>query len=290
MSRIAPKLTAVAALLLIAIAPVQRAADAPDALREDAASEPAARQWKLSSEVEGASTDEIVRELGLEVGARRVFRNLYRTQLGTESGQIGTVRWTSIERVVEHVETPLGLAVIIDVEARDVRRSHTGNPPPNEVEWIEHQPAGRLIHGCDKAGYLVRNGYVYELYDTYWHHRGKELWQGVHERLPYQHPEYFFPLSDGLRWSTPETEAADLEALRAFESGAGPAPNPGSFYWVAGCSPFDGDPPEGIVPICWYDNTGTEERWIEPGVGLVREMYYHHGTLIEWERDLIRPR
>jgi hypothetical protein len=255
-----------------------------------AAHEPAARSWRLGSEVEGATTDAIVRELGLEVGTRRVYRNLYRTHLGTGAGQIGTVRWTSISRVVEHVETPVGLVVLIEITERNVRREYEGNPPPEDVEQFEQELVGRLIPGYDRAGYLVRDGYVYELPDGSWNRQRRELWDGFAERLPHLYPDYFFPLSDGLRWSEPATEERDLAALRAFETGDGPAPNSGNFYWVAGCSPFDGDPPDGVLPICWYDNTGTIERWIEPGVGLVREMYSHHGTLIEWEIAAVLPK
>jgi hypothetical protein len=221
----------------------------------------------------------------LAVGNRWVYERTYRTQIGS-SKEIAMVAWTSEIEVVAHHEVPEGRLIERRQTVRDLRYDIPDDVPEDGRDWIrENLPETDVEH------YLIRGNYVYGVPPWAWDsgRRAPTDWRPGWVAGPEDMPDFFFPMSVGLRWAERVRETADLESTRLFEQGKGGAPNPGMYYRVV-----EGREtirvPYGTVADAWRlvlrtlpDHTRV---WFKDGIGEVKETYSHHGTLIEGESVL----
>ena len=126
-------------------------------------------------------------------------------------------------------------------------------------------------------------------YTHSWDDAAKDLTQRYRSYLDQATPDFFFPMTIGIRWSERQREQADLEKLTLFRQGKGGAPNPGNYYWVVE-SRQDVTTPYGEIEdafrLIYRTVGGPLIRWFKPGIGIVRESSSHSGTYIETDSVL----
>ncbi|MBN1418028.1 MAG: hypothetical protein JXP34_04590 [Planctomycetes bacterium] len=236
----------------------------------------------FSFDVRGADPDEVVRAMALQPGTRWVYDETDR-QCMDSVGRIAEISCRREVTIAGHRETPHGLLVIRDEVMRDVKRVFPEGAGEEQVSWFtEHYPRRRFHH------LLIREGHVYRVWAVDSNGKTFDPVAGDPASALGSCPEFFFPMTPGIRWSNREQEERDFVAGLRFHLGTGPAPNPGQWYWIAGervderaerGSLFA--PVRGAIPIVWRDNTGATQRWFWNGVGIVKEVYKHGGSFRE---------
>ncbi len=135
--------------------------------------------------------------------------------------------------------------------------------PPGEVfaYFVDHSTVYE-IRG-DNVDMLIGN-----------EHREELPLEDIREKVADDTPAFVFPLKDGQRFSGPDG------AVRRDDD----------YKWVV----TKGDPIDLLgrrhtdVYVSRYGSLpGTAEVHFVPGLGIVRDKYVHHGTIIEWDLRLV---
>ena len=219
----------------------------------------------------------------LEVGNRWVYEDTYATDYGNPPRR---VRRTSTREVTIVAHDSVSEGTVVHWRERNTDFQYQFGPGWSEEQKADFmQPSSRGEHRF----YLVRGSYVLPFYIHSWDAAAKALTQRYRSYLEKATPDFFFPLTIGIRWSERQREQPDLEKLTLFRQGKGGAPNPGNYYWVVE-SRQDVTTPYGEIEdafrLVYRTLGGPHRRWFKPGIGIVRESLWHSGTYIETDSVL----
>ena len=219
----------------------------------------------------------------LEVGNRWVYEDTYATDYGNPPRR---VRRTSTREVTIVAHDSVSEGTVVHWRERNTDFQYQFGPGWSEEQKADFmQPSSRGEHRF----YLVRGSYVLPFYIHSWDAAAKALTQRYRSYLEKATPDFFFPMTIGIRWSHRQREQPDLEKLTLFRQGKGGAPNPGNYYWVVE-SRQDVTTPYGEIEdafrLVYRTLGGPHRRWFKPGIGIVRESLWHSGTYIETDSVL----
>ena len=219
----------------------------------------------------------------LELGNRWVYQDAYATDYGNPPRR---VRRTSTREVTIVGRDSIPEGTVVHWRERNTDVEHDFAPG-----WSEEQKAAFIKRPslATERFYLVRGSYVLPLYPHSWDGAAKDVTERYRSQLDKATPDFFFPMTIGIRWSHSQREQADLEKLTLFRQGRGGAPNPGHYYWVVE-SQQDVTTPyseiEDAFLLVYRTLGGPLRRWFKPGIGIVRESSSHSGTYIETDSVL----
>ena len=219
----------------------------------------------------------------LEVGNRWVYQDTYATDYGNPPRRVRRTSTREV-RIVAHDSASEGTVVHWRERNSDVK--HEFGPG-----WTEEQKATFVegLGSLEDRLYLIRGSYILHVHGHSWDDAARDLTERYRSYLEKATPDFFFPLTIGIRWSHPQREQADLEKLTLFRQGRGGAPNPGHYYWVVE-SRQDVTTPYGEIEdaflLTYRTIGGPLRRWFKPGIGIVRESSSHSETYIETDSVL----
>ena len=219
----------------------------------------------------------------LEVGNRWVYEDTYATDYGNPPRR---VRRTSTREVTIVGRDSIPEGTVVHWREGNTDVEHDFGPGWSEEEKAAFtKPSSPATHRF----YLVRGSYVLPFYTHSWDAAAKALTERCRSQLDQATPDFFFPMTIGIRWSERQREQPDLEKLTLFRQGKGGAPNPGNYYWVVE-SRQDVTTPYGEIEdafrLVYRTLGGPHRRWFKPGIGIVRESSSHSGTYIETDSVL----
>ena len=219
----------------------------------------------------------------LEVGNRWVYQDTYATDYGNPPRR---VQRTSTREVTIVGRDSIPEGTVVHWRERNTDVKHEFGPGWSEEQKATFmQPSSRGEHRF----YLVRGSYVLPFYTHSWDAAAKDLTKRDRSYLEKVTPDFFFPMTIGIRRSDRQREQADLKQVTLFRQGKGGAPNPGNYYWVVE-SRQDVTTPYGEIEdaflLIYRTIGGPLRRWFKPGIGVVRESSSHSGTYIETDSVL----
>ncbi len=233
--------------------------------------------------LEGKESANVFEYFPLELGNRWVYQDTYATDYGNPPRR---VRRTSTREVTIVRHDLVSEGTVIHWRERNTDVKHEFGPG-----WTEEQKATFIKRPnlATERLYLVSGSYVLPLYPHSWDDAAKDLTERYRSQLDKATPDFFFPMTVGIRWSHRQREQTDLEKLTLFRQGKGGAPNPGLYYWVVE-SRQDVTTPYGEIEdafrLVYRTLGGPLIRWFKPGIGIVRESSSHSGTYIETDSVL----
>ncbi len=229
--------------------------------------------------LEVKQTVDVLDYFPLQVGNRWVYEETRETEVGDPPRRVKTT-WVKEVAIFRHESIPEGILIH--------RRERTLEPHDEfGGGWTDTQKANYRKGGSseENAQYLIRGNYVFDLKSYGWDEEQKSLTGRTKTALETElAPDFFFPMSAGLRWTDRNREQADLDQVLLFRQGKGGAPNPGMYYWLVKgqedlATPFRKI--DNAYLVIYRTIGGTVIRWFKNGIGIVRERTTHSGSTIE---------
>jgi hypothetical protein len=226
----------------------------------------------------------VLEHFPLEVGNRWTYSHFYKACVGAGT-EIITITWTREVSVVAHHQQGERTLVRMKKIIRDVGYDYPEGTPEEQVRWDkEHIPNRETPH------YLIDGNYIYEIRER---EPGTPIADFLAESdrvVQEQVPEYFFPMTVGVRWAEKERETRDFEMSERFLAGEGPAPNPGMYYWVVEATEAIEVPcgrMEETFCVIYRTLGGPSRYWFKNGLGVVKTAYRHCGSYYEFGSELV---
>lgn len=230
--------------------------------------------------------DDPAKYLPVEIGNKWIYQNKYRSSTTGKETEIITVTWESNYEILEHYVLPEGLLVVRKESIRNVVYDYPDTMKDNVSWFTENIPRENNFH------WLLAENYVYRIPNHVWLSKSNCLSEDFTKRLANGEltPIFFFPLDSVGVWAEKERELIDIEKERLFIERKGPAPNPVMYYWMVEENE-DVQVPYGDIPdvfkLIYRTHGGPTIRWFKSGIGVVKEVYHHQGSLIENESVLV---
>lgn len=237
----------------------------------------------FSIEAQGASDEEVVRALALEVGNTWLYDYTYKSAIGS-TGKIITIRYGKELRVLEHCRTSDGLVVVMGLSTRGVQFDYPDGVQEGALTWFK-----RSFPEKDASHYLIRDGYVFGLLASVWDDENKVVEDTWLDRRAEWFPDFFFPMSRGVRWTRRPHEESDRRQGELWKAGKAPAPNPGIGYGIVMGTEMVRVPfgeVRDALRVTYPSLCGMPVVWLKEGIGMVKEAFRHGGSYYECETVL----
>lgn len=228
--------------------------------------------------------DDPAKYFPIEIGSKWTYQMTCQAAVG---GTAVTARWESEIEILDHHILPEGLLVIRKESIKNIVCDHP-DITNEDIPWFKEN----IMTQEHDSHWLLSGNYVYRVPEYAWLKKNNNLTEEFKTSLVEGQttPVFFFPLGSVGVWAEKTRESSDIEQERLFKEGKGPAPNSVMYYWMLEENE-DVKVPYGNIPdafkLVYRTHGGPTICWFKPGIGIVKEVYSHQGSLLEEESVLV---